>query len=154
MKPKIIKLREAYAVSYPVGQNMTQVTHFCADMAARLKSIYMQGAKLKFYVRGSSGAIMGAIISTMMSEYEIIICHIKKELEDSHSGGHRFRCKETEAPSIIIDDFIITGETIKAIYEAMEVPVNVLCVSGQVIYSDLTFKPQYIICGEFKETHN
>lgn len=147
MKPKIIKLEREASVNYPIGDNIANVTKTCADMAKQLKGIYPAKSTLKFYVRGSSGAIMGAIISTMIPECEIIICHVKKEGEDSHSGGQVSRCENIQAPSIIIDDFIITGSTIKAIYEAMGVEVDTLCVSGQVVRSELPFEPKHIICG-------
>jgi pyrimidine operon attenuation protein/uracil phosphoribosyltransferase len=57
-------------------------------------------------------------------------------------------------PIIILDDFIITGKTMKSIWKVIKdngrSEVGCLCVSGNVKDKDLPFKPDYLIAGSYQ----
>lgn len=132
---------------YPVGQYINENIPKILLMVEAFKQITdFKDTKLSLICRGSSGAI----IATMFAAYlpnECRIVHIKKEGESSHSGSISLR---KDYRNIIVDDFIATGKTMNAIYQALVadgygggVNIDCLCVTGEVY--DLDFKPKHFI---------
>lgn len=105
--------------------------------------------------RGSSGAIIAGIFSISIPNKNKII-HIKKRGEASHSesawlGG-------AMEINLIVDDFMCSGETLNAIYEALQsanrdknIKIDCLCLSGKVEMYKLRFRPKHLICGDVEE---
>ena len=155
---KILKLTHPLDIPYPVGRAMSITKEIVSEMALILKEIYPNKSEpLIFLVRGSSGAILAGIITSMMSEYDNIeIMHIKKHGESSHSGNYyRF---DKQYKSIILDDFIESGETVNSIYNSVNednknVTIDTLCVSGSVFIERLCFKPNNLICSRYESNH-
>lgn len=155
---KILKLTHLSDIPYPVGRAMSITKEIVSEMALTLKEIYPNKSEpLMFLVRGSSGAILAGIITSMMSEYDNIeIMHIKKHGESSHSGNYyRF---DKQYKSIILDDFIESGETVNSIYNSVNednknVTIDTLCVSGSVFIERLYFKPNNLICSRYESNH-
>lgn len=155
---KILKLTHSSDIPYPVGKSMSITKEIVSEMASKLRKIYPNKSEpLIFLVRGSSGAILAGIITSIMSEYENIeIMHIKKSGESSHYGNYyRFHkpCK-----TIILDDFIESGETVNSIYNSViednkNLTIDTLCVSGFVNPNRLHFKPNNLICSRYESNH-
>lgn len=155
---KILKLTHHSDIPYPVGRAMSITKEIVSEMALLLKEIYPNKSEpLMFLVRGSSGAILSGIIISMMSEYDNIeIMHIKKHGESSHSGNYyRF---DKQYKTIILDDFIESGETVNSIYNSVtednkNLTIDTLCVSGSVFIEKLCFKPNNLICSRYESNH-
>lgn len=155
---KILKLTHPSNIPYPVGRTMSITKEIVSEMSLKLKEIYPNKSEpLIFLVRGSSGAILAGIITSMMSEYDNIeIMHIKKHGESSHSGNYyRF---DKQYKSIILDDFIESGETVNSIYNSViednkNLTIDTLCVSGSVFIERLCFKPNNLICSRYESNH-
>lgn len=155
---KILKLTHPSDIPYPVGRAMSITKEIVSEMTSKLREIYPNKSEpLMFLVRGSSGAILAGIITSMMSEYENIeIMHIKKHGESSHSGNYyRF---DKQYKSIILDDFIESGETVNSIYNSVNednknITIDTLCVSGSVFIEKLYFKPNHLICSRYESNH-
>ena len=155
---KILKLTHPLDIPYPVGRAMSITKEIVSEMALLLKEIYPNKSEpLMFLVRGSSGAILSGIITSMMSEYDNIeIMHIKKHGESSHSGNYyRF---DKKYKTIILDDFIESGETVNSIYNSVtednkNLTIDTLCVSGSVFTARLCFKPNNLICSRYESNH-
>lgn len=155
---KILKLTHPLNIPYPVGRAMSTTKEIISEMASELRKIYPNKSEpLIFLVRGSSGAILAGIITSMMSEYEDIeIMHIKKSGESSHSGNN-YRFKK-QRKTIILDDFISSGETVNSIYNSVDdynvnLIIDTLCVSGSVFIERLCFKPNNLICSRYESNH-
>ena len=143
-------ISESDEIAYPVGRDMTQTIRIVSQMVEQLKKIYKPETPIQFVVRGSSGAIISGIASTMMKEYDLKIVHFKKEGESSHSKGASI---ELDRKIIIIDDLISTGTTVNIIYEKIltydaDLEVDTLCVSGAIFTNRLSFKPNNAIANQ------
>lgn len=155
---KILKLTHSSDIPYPVGRAMSTTKEIVSEMASGLIKIYPNKSEpLIFLVRGSSGAILAGIITSMMSKYENIeIMHIKKSGESSHSiNYYRF---DEQCKTIILDDFISSGETVNSIYNSVNEynknpTIDTLCVSGSVFIERLCFKPSNLICSRYESNH-
>ena len=124
---------EKEEVEYPIGVNITANMHILIAMADAIDKRYAnEKREINLWCRGSSGAMIAAVVSAHLSKRKVNINHVKKEGESSHS-----KCwykKEKNSYNVIIDDFIRSGETIlKLIAEASNyVSVDCLCVTGTV----------------------
>jgi len=137
-------------IAYPVGRDMAQTIEIVSQMVEKLRQLYTCSDPIQFVVRGSSGAIISGIASTMMRSHDLKIVHLKKEGESSHSSGASI---EADRKVIIIDDLIASGATVNTIYSEVSkhnLEVDTLCVSGSVYTRNLNFKPNNIITGTIK----
>ena len=132
------------SVNYPMGANMGNNKQLIISMANSLLQI-IGNVPVVLWCRGSSGAIMAAIIS--MNFDDCVINHVKKPGENAHINGS-FITHEGRL-NIIVDDFIQSGETINAIYTRMIAykitKVDYLCVFEDVYIWKLTFIPENIL---------
>lgn len=159
------RLKSKNKIPYPVGYRMSETMKIVEDMASKLKSLFpsevlpMNGPdkpKLIFCVRGSSGAILAGLITPFLIDYEIVINHIKKDGECSHNDG-KPPYLPNEWPWIILDDFILSGETVNEIYKDMcrahvNCKVDCLCISGFFNQSYIKFKPINVIAGGYNRS--
>ena len=114
---KVIANHNLTGICYPVGTNMTAAMDIAKEMADEIHRLYT-GDIISLWCRGSSGAIMAALVSSYLSHtHRVTIEHVKKEGENSHSYGEE-KYKE-EHRNIIIDDFISSGSTIRHIIVGM-----------------------------------
>lgn len=140
------------SLSYPVGEDMGSAFEFAKAAALKLQPIIASKnlRKLNIICRGSSGAILAALLSSqLVNVINCQIIHIKKPGESSHSLTVP-SFSWVEAVNVIIDDFISSGETIRAIYEAVHnstgvrIPIDTLIIRGG--YKDsLGFEPEFLI---------
>ena len=135
---------------YPVGTYISQNLPTIKAMAKILKEKYPKG-EIVLWCRGSSGAIIAGIVASTSKRFTIN--HIKKENEECHSKEITLNNKIT---NVIIDDFIVSGETIQIIYDTImrykeNINVNCLIVSGNVYkYSIKPLKLETLICLEYR----
>lgn len=133
---KILTFEKA-SMSYPVGNNMIGAIAFCYRAAKVLvQELTNKHKPINIFVRGSSGAIVGALLSSKLIEEgftQVKVSHIKKEGEKSHGGTISGFYETVDAINIIMDDFIATGKTINAIYEHL-IESNVLDKNNPIDY--------------------
>lgn len=114
---KTINISSNNSIFYPVGNCMDKVYKITRDIELCLieQNLLKSGSSINLWCRGSSGAILATVISSMLAHYEVYseICHIKKAGEISHSGNTMEYI--AEATDWIVDDFISSGDTFKAI---------------------------------------
>ena len=142
---KVIVRSSLTKIQYPVGLYMKHNLPIINEMAKVIKQNYRTEEKIALWCRGSSGAIIAAILSTKIPN--AVINHVKKDGEESHSNRVTIHCKY----HIIVDDFISTGATIKAIHakiKSYDSSINVDCivVSGAVSSSDVENYCDTLIC--------
>ena len=103
------------SIGYPLGVDMKLTIYHATKMAEAFNLIAEYKDKnLNIFCRGSSGAMLAAIFTSALNWPNYIkVHHIKKEGENSHSSNS-FSILNN-AVSIIIDDLICTGKTIKEI---------------------------------------
>ena len=149
-------------LSYPTGANIKQAIAFINEAVPHVQSVIDEIKKTKevksinLWCRGSSGAMLAAIIASKMTEINFYIIHIKKEGENSHTSNSDYRKTIMEfGINMIIDDFIKTGETINHIKRGMDpykiYDVDILLVNEASFadLDDISFKPKYFISSQY-----
>lgn len=112
---KLINLKLANEIFYPVGENMTMNNPIITIMAQAIADLHIEG-RIVLFCSGSSGAIIAGIISFQIPN--CIICHVKKSGENSHSSNaFAFENQDT---ILIVDDFIAFGRTMDHIFTAIK----------------------------------
>jgi len=131
-------------LSYPVGKDIIKAMNYVETVHKVLKPL-IGDSNVNLWVRGSSGAILGALLAARIGS-KAKINHVKKEGERSHQGGYSFN---VDGINIILDDFIASGETVNKIYEEMQkraANVDYLIVTSLYYNTRLNFEPTYIVC--------
>lgn len=137
-------------IYYPVGAHMDTNKPKIIAMIKEFKKIReFKRADLNLICRGSSGAIIAAIFA-MQLKNNCRIVHIKKEGEQSHSAQTSLL---PNGKNIIVDDFIVTGKTLNAIYKSLTniektpIVIDCICITGST--HTLDFEPRHWIHSEF-----
>ena len=129
---------------YPIARNLTSGLPIIKKMLLILLKFIKKNydeKRIVFFCRGSSGAIISGLGADyfMNKGYVVFIGHIKKKGESSHNGSTTIYGSDLDgAVKIIIDDFVASGETVKAIVDkTIEVygrdkkfKFDILCVTG------------------------
>jgi phosphoribosylpyrophosphate synthetase len=110
------------SINYPVGNFIQKNMNIINEMINSLNKYIPFDEKLVFVCTGSSGAIISSLFCVKYSNS--IIFHIKKEGENSHSNGFydlREALEQNQRKAIIVDDIIVSGNTInRIIYKILE----------------------------------
>lgn len=108
------------SINYPVGRYINDAISFIDAVVNQIdKDDSFPTQDLAIWCRGSSGAILAALLSQYFCTEgfrEVRINHVKKPNEHSHSSN----ALHVGACNIIIDDFIATGETVREIMRCMK----------------------------------
>jgi len=126
--------------TYPIGQFLNTNKKIVFDMLQPLL-IKLGTIKRKPYIRiwciGSSGCILSTFAYNILSEagYNVCIEHVPKLYEDRHSSGVRTYFGNKKVFEVIIDDFIVSGDSINRIIDYIKQntlikKVHALIVSG------------------------
>ena len=132
---------------YPVGKHINLAILFIDSMLPHLlKEI---GDKhINLFVRGSSGAILGALLAKSVKN-PTTIYYIKKDGEDRHGGDPGLFTEIKDGVNIILDDFISSGNTINSIYKKISPIISkidgVIVIDGPFSEWCLDFKPNFVI---------
>jgi len=132
---------------YPIARNLTKGLPIIKKMLLVLykfiKKNYSDKNRIVFFCRGSSGAIIAGLAADyfMHKGYEVFINHIKKEGEKSHHGAVTIYGSDLAgAITVIIDDFISSGETVINIVDKTQavfgnrknIKFDILCITGNI----------------------
>ena len=156
---QILKETRVGWTSYLVGWNINEYFRAVEKTANYLKEIpELKNANLKLWCRGSSGAMISALLAQHLSTYSCVyINHLKKEGETSHN----YRPLEPDKNDInlIVDDFVCSGETVNIIAEKIisnykiqlhieEDEINIgLVLIGDVKMEKLEFTPSLVLAN-------
>lgn len=136
-------------MDYPIAEHIQKNLSNINGMAKTIRSLNQSNIVL--CCRGSSGAMIAALIAQKLKKGTCKIVHFKKPGEISHSMyfGH---CFLDDPYIIIIDDFAITGETINKIYEAIRkhTQKKIDCVCLDYINCNLKFEVDILITGMYE----
>ena len=108
---KQIKLSKCIQ-AYPIGENIKSYFDPCEEIAEIIKKEF-PNKSVTFWCRGSSGAMISALVSQYLNNVNIF--HVKKYNEISHYSSIDIY----NEINIIIDDLMATGETVERIYQKM-----------------------------------
>lgn len=149
-------------MTYPVGRNMENVNDYLKVYAEIIKNHVSETETINLLCRGSSGAIISGILSSLLPEYKTVITHVKKEGENAHAN---YVDTNPDYYNIIVDDFVSSGHTVSSIndryLEEGGTKVHMLLVSGCITtYQEINFLEtlEILACGRvspsFQEEYN
>ena len=140
---KFIPLHANREMRYPIGVHIQYNWPVIQCMQNKLLE-YLLKEQLKnkiiqLFCMGSSGSIISSLIASHLisNEFEVTIHYIQKEGESRHGGNYDVDDAKLISINIIVDDFIITGETIRKIYRTMidrNIEVHGVMFSGTCSY--------------------
>lgn len=108
-------LKDQCEIGYPVGRYMKDAIDFVDNVIEKIQTekLFPTGKEYILWCRGSSGSILAALLASKIVPLPVIIRHVKKPMEDSHS--HNKFSTSSNQYNIIIDDFVASGETVRSI---------------------------------------
>ena len=125
---KIVRLKTLKLIEYPVGTFISYNTPIIKNMANYIKRKFPEET-ISLWCRGSSGAIIAGIISSILKG-RTDIRYISKNDEKRHD---KTSILYKSTINIIVDDFVCTGETIDDIINKSGCKkFDLLIVSGNI----------------------
>lgn len=123
---------------YPVGEHMQRNMKHIKMLCETIKAIVPSGKNVNIWCSGSSGAIIGALVSLKLYKKSamVCICHVKKDGENHH-GGTRCTPLTGNTYDIIVDDFVAMGDTVMRILRQSG-NVDCLAICGGMYKSRLS----------------
>lgn len=167
---QLIHFKEDTDCSYPVGASFNRNRDYIVEVARTIHTIAGKERCISLICRGTSGTILAGAVGYILKkkQHDVNIIVSRKCEESSHDynmSGVEF-LQSTDRPfSVIVDDFIDTGNTIKAILKDVDsdvtLPVlDMLCVDNYLndkkveespIIYDLLQRFNYVLCNKLKE---
>lgn len=151
-----ISLGKLETLYYPVGVVLDN-TRIYTDKVAKaiyntFKDQLSKGSTIVFVIRGTSGAILSGIVASSIQDLDphinmrILIVRKPDETTHGYSLQGISNINKDKDIIIVIDDFIVTGNTIESIIEQLDnskisLPkYHMLCVGNSII--DLAIEPR------------
>lgn len=170
---QLIHFKEDTDCTYPVGASFNKNRDYIVEVARTIHTIAGRERPVALICRGTSGTILAGAVGYILKkeQHNVSIIVSRKYEENSHDytmSGVGF-LQSTDRPfSVIVDDFIDTGNTIKAILKDVDsdvtLPVlDMLCVDNYLndkkveespIIYDLLQRFNYVLCNKAREEDN
>ncbi len=143
-----------YEIAYPVGEAIHKNMDYIIKLGNAVLKIIPKNENITLWCSGSSGAIIAALVCSiiMPTAAMVKLNHVKKDGESHH--GSNIYSPLSGGYSIIVDDFIGMGTTMKRIFKQSG---NVYCIGlcggwSKRYTSDMGFLQEYkiksVICTE------
>ena len=170
---RLIHFKENTDCVYPVGASFNRNGDYIAEVARTIHTIAGKGRRIALICRGTSGTILAGAVGYILKKrhHDVNIIVSRKCEESSHDysmSGIGFLAPDSMPFSVVIDDFMDTGNTVKAILEDIDsnvtLPVlDMLCVDNclsdkkleefPIIY-ELLQRFNYVLCNKAREEDN
>lgn len=170
---QLIYFKEDTDCTYPVGASFNRNRDYIVKVARTIHTIAGREKPVALICRGTSGTILAGAVGYILKkkQHDVNIIVSRKCEENSHDytmSGVGF-LQSTDKPfSVVIDDFMDTGNTIKAILKDVDsdvtLPVlDMLCVNNYLndknveespIIYDLLQRFNYVLCNKAREEDN
>lgn len=137
---QLIHFKEDTNCTYPVGASFNRNRDYIVEVARTIHTIAGKERCISLICRGTSGTILAGAIGYILKkkQHDVNIIVSRKCEERSHDynmSGVEFLDTMNKPFSVVIDDFIHTGDTVKAILKDIDsnvtLPVlDMLCVNN------------------------
>lgn len=170
---QLIHFKEDTDCVYPVGASFNRNRDYIVEVARTIHTIAGKERCISLICRGTSGTILagavGYILKKKQHDVSIIVSRKCEENSHDYTMSDVGFLQSTDRPfSVIVDDFIDTGNTIKAILKDVDsdvtLPVlDMLCVDNYLndkkveespIIYDLLQRFNYVLCNKAREKDN
>lgn len=166
---QLIHFKEDTNCRYPVGASFNRNRDYIVEVARTIHTIAGKERCISLICRGTSGTILAGAIGYILKkkQHDVNIIVSRKCEESSHDysmSGVGF-LQSTDRPfSVIVDDFMDTGNTIKTILKDVDsdvtLPVlDMLCVDNYLNDEEVRANPKYeflqrfnyVLCNKLKK---
>lgn len=153
--PDLVEIR------YPTGHSISNSLERIDILSHLIADNLPKNTKAILLCRGSSGAIIASLVARHLTEqgFDCLIEVVRKKNEFSHHSHVSARL-EPNIKHIIVDDFIVSGETVNHIYKEMRrvfkrfdtvFVVDILAVTAKVDQMKLDFEPELVISQRYEK---
>lgn len=167
---QLIHFKEDNDCTYPVGASFNRNRDYIVEVARNIHTIAGKERRIALICRGTSGTILAGAVGYILKkkQHNVSIIVSRKREESTHDfnmSGVEF-LQSTDRPfSVVIDDFISTGNTIKAILKDIDsiitIPtLDMLCVDNYLNNEEIGANPikyeylqrfNYVLCNKLKK---
>lgn len=168
---QLIHFKEDTDCIYPVGASFNRNRDYIVEVAHIIHTIAGKKEKrIALICRGTSGTILAGAVGYILKKkhHDVNIVVSRKCEESSHDynmSGVGFLATKNKPFSVVIDDFIHTGNTIKAILKDVDSNITIptldmLCVDNYLNDEEIRRNPikyeflqrfNYVLCNKLKE---
>lgn len=151
---QLIHFKEDTDCTYPVGASFNKNRDYIVEVARNIHTIAGKEKRIALICRGTSGTILAGAVGYILKkkQHDVSIIVSRKHEESSHDynmSGVEFLQSTGRPFFVIVDDFIDTGNTIKAILKDVDsnitLPVlDMLCVDNCLSDKKSRRTPNYI----------
>lgn len=132
---QLIHFKEYTNCVYPVGASFNRNRDYIVEVARTIHTIAGKERCISLICRGTSGTILAGAIGYILKkeQHDVNIIVSRKCEESSHDynmSGVGFLNTKNKPFSVVIDDFIHTGDTVKTILKDIDsilLPVHYVC---------------------------
>lgn len=170
---RLIHFKKDTNCAYPVGASFNKNRDYIVKVAHTIHTIAGKERFVALICRGTSGTILAGAVGYILKKrhHNVSIIVSRKRGEDSHDynmSGVEFFRSAYRPFSVVIDDFMDTGNTIKAILKDIDsnvtLPVlDMLCVDNclsdkkveenPIVY-ELLQRFNYVLCNKARKKCN
>ena len=169
---QLIHFKEDTDCVYPVGASFNRNRDYIVEVARTIHTIAGKERCISLICRGTSGTILAGAIGYILKkkQHDVNIIVSRKREESSHDynmSSVGFLNTKNKPFSVVIDDFIHTGDTVKTILKDIDsnvtLPVlDMLCVDNYLndeevrTHSKYEFLQRfdYVLCNKAREKDN
>lgn len=156
---QLIHFKEDTDCVYPVGASFNRNRDYIVEVARTIHTIAGKDKRIALICRGTSGTILAGAVGYILKKkhHDVNIIVSRKCEENSHDynmSGVGFLDTKNRPFSVVIDDFINTGNTIKAILKDIDSSITIptldmLCVDNYVNNKEVGANPKYELLQRF-----
>ena len=120
-------MTNCFGIMYPITTNsFEKLNDFAKNVYEEINKLEKEKIPLLFVCRGSSGSVLTTLVANIFyqNRWEVKIHYVKKEIEKDH-GGNSLSIPFSSYKTVVIDDFISTGDTMEHIYKNVFPTINV-----------------------------
>lgn len=170
---QLIHFKGDIECEYPVGASFNRNKDYIVEVARTIHTIAGKKRRIALICRGTSGTILAGAVGYILKKknHDVNIIVSRKCEESSHDysmSGVGFLGTKNKPFSVIVDDFMDTGNTIKAILKDIDsnitLPVlDMLCVDNYLSDEKLAETPiiheflqrfNYVLCNKARKKGN
>jgi adenine/guanine phosphoribosyltransferase-like PRPP-binding protein len=170
---QLIYFKKDTGCVYPVGASFNRNRDYIVEVARTIHTIAGKDKRIALICRGTSGTILAGAVGYILKkkQHDVNIIVSRKCEENSHDysmSGIGFLAPSSSPFSVVIDDFMDTGNTIKAILNDIDsnvtLPVlDMLCVDNYLsdekiaenpIIYELLQRFNYVLCNKARKKCN
>lgn len=166
---QLIHFKEDTNCAYPVGASFNKNRDYIVEVVRTIHTIAGKERRIALICRGTSGTILAGAVGYILKkkQHDVNIIVSRKCEESSHDynmSGVGFLDTKNKPFSVVIDDFIYTGDTVKTILKDIDSNITIptldmLCIDNYLNDEEVRTHSKYenlqrfnyVLCNKLKK---